>query len=187
MQYVSFSLPWGLTLSQISLDSKYQLLKVSRNIAYCQFKSYPFSALNPECACGSTLSYWFKAEQLKKVFMEAAYGGKPAWFSFVESFWSEERLPWNSQGCWAERSRRGLRPRPFVWTALISGFQREGGAGRKLPGDRGGGAGDRETEGSRDSPAETSSSILHFTIYLLSPSCGRTFTFCKILLHYAQE
>lgn len=58
--------------------------------------------------------------------MEAAYGGKPTWFPFVESFWSAKRGSLEVARIVELSGGRGLCPRPFLWTALISGFQRDG-------------------------------------------------------------
>lgn len=59
--------------------------------------------------------------------MEAAYGGKPTWFPFVESFWSAKRGCLEAAGVVELSVRGGLCQRPLLWTALILGFQREGG------------------------------------------------------------
>lgn len=172
MQWGFFCFPWGLILSQITLAFKYQLLKVSRNFTFCQFKSYSLSALNPKCACGSTLSY---------LFLKAAYGGKPTWFPFVESFWSTKRGSLEATRIVELSSGRGLCPRPSLWTALISGFQRDGVTGRFQATTVCFKSGKGPERDSNTSPIKTSLSILQCNMYFLHSLELATFTFMSYI------
>lgn len=117
---------WGSILSQISFDSKYLLLGYRGISLFVRLNPTLFLHLIPSVLVVPPFHIDFELNW-KGVFMEADYGGRPTWFSFVESVWSTKRGSLETARVVELNIRRGLRLRPFLWTALIPGFQREGG------------------------------------------------------------
>ena len=76
------------------------------------------SVPNPQSACVSSISYWFQAEQVREVFMEAACGGKPTWFLFMETFWKAKRGSLETFGLVSTEVWARGRPSEQLWKIL---------------------------------------------------------------------